>query len=192
MKLLTKALGVIVIAFAVLTSQTTLADNTVQVLLKTNQGNITLELDAEKAPITVQNFLTYVEDKHYNGTIFHRVISNFMVQGGGFDTDMRQKPMRAPIQNEAKNGLKNVRGSIAMARTNDVNSATSQFFINVKDNAFLDHGVRDFGYAVFGSVIAGMDVVDRISTTKTQPGDKPVKDIIILSAEVVTAEAPTN
>lgn len=162
--------------------------DTVQVLLNTNKGDITLELDADKAPITVQNFLTYVEDKHYDGTIFHRVIKDFMIQGGGFDTNMRQKPMRAPITNEAKNGLKNVRGSIAMARTMDVNSATSQFFINVKNNGFLDHGMRDYGYAVFGKVVAGMDVVDRIATSKTLPGDKPAEDVVILTAKVISPD----
>lgn len=162
--------------------------NTVEVLLNTNKGDITLELDAAKAPISVKNFVTYVEDKHYDGTIFHRVIKDFMVQGGGFDSNMRQKPMRAPIQNEAKNGLKNERGSIAMARTSDINSATSQFFINVKNNGFLDHGARDFGYAVFGKVTAGMEVVDSIATTRTARGDKPIEDIIILTATVITAE----
>lgn len=157
----------------------------VQVLLETSLGNITLELDAEKAPLSVENFLYYVNSKHYDGTIFHRVIRDFMVQGGGFDQGMKQKATNAPIKNEAKNGLKNTRGSIAMARTSAVDSATSQFFINVKHNVFLDHGTRDYGYAVFGKVVDGMKVVDAIEVAATGPGDKPRDDIIILSAKVL-------
>lgn len=137
------------------------------VVLETTLGSIEIELDAEKAPITTANFLAYVDSGHYDGTIFHRVIPDFMIQGGGFDEALDQKPTRAPIKNEADNGLKNVRGSIAMARTSAVDSATSQFFINLKDNAFLDHGARDFGYAVFGRVTSGMDVVDKIAAVKT-------------------------
>jgi cyclophilin family peptidyl-prolyl cis-trans isomerase len=140
------------------------------VVIKTSMGEIKVELAADKAPITVKNFLEYVDAKHYDGTIFHRVIPQFMIQGGGFTPDMQQKPTRAPIKNEAGNGLKNTNGTIAMARTGVVDSATSQFFINVKDNAFLDH--RDetpagFGYAVFGKVVSGMDVVKKIEAVPT-------------------------
>jgi cyclophilin family peptidyl-prolyl cis-trans isomerase len=140
------------------------------VLMKTSQGEITIELDQLQAPISVKNFLDYVDAKHYDGTIFHRVIPGFMIQGGGFTPNMQQKSTKAPIKNEAGNGLKNVTGSIAMARTGIVDSATSQFFINVADNAQLNH--RDespagFGYAVFGKVTAGMDVVKKIETVKT-------------------------
>lgn len=161
--------------------------DTVQVLMKTSQGDITLELDRERAPVSVENFLTYADSGHYNGTVFHRVIKDFMIQGGGFDQNMRQKATLPPIKNEAQNGLKNRRGSIAMARTSVVDSATSQFFINVKDNTFLDHGSRDFGYAVFGKVTAGMDVVDAIATSATGRGDIPVEPIIIESVTVVAA-----
>ncbi len=164
-------------------------DPYVKVLLKTSAGDIVFELDRNKAPISVENFLTYVNNKHYDGTIFHRVIKDFMVQGGGMDENMSMKPMLQPIKNEAKNGLKNVRGSIAMARTSVVDSATSQFFINVKNNTFLDHGSRDYGYAVFGEVIQGMDVVDSISKTKTTSGDVPVAPIIIHSVSVLELQA---
>ncbi len=156
------------------------------VVLETSLGTIKLELDAEKAPVTVENFLRYVDEKHYDGTIFHRVIPNFMVQCGGFTPDMKQKPTRGPIANEARNGLKNKKYTIAMARTSQVNSATSQFFINTADNAFLDNGARDFGYAVFGRVVEGMDVVDKIekSPTKTVAGmeNVPAKAITINTA----------
>ncbi len=159
------------------------------VLLKTSMGEIEIELDETKAPISVENFLGYVNDGHYGGTVFHRVIPNFMLQGGGFDAKMNQKPVKEPIKNEADNGLKNLRGTLAMARTAVVDSATSQFFINVKDNAFLDNGARDFGYAVFGRVIAGMDVVDKIAHVPTGakgafPKDCPVEDVLIESASV--------
>lgn len=157
----------------------------VHVVMTTNAGNIELELDRSKAPLTVDNFLTYVASKHYDGTVFHRVIRDFMIQGGGYDQNMRQKATLPPIKNEADNGLQNLRGSIAMARTGVVDSATSQFFINVKDNHFLDHGARDFGYAVFGKVTKGMDVVDAISTTTTGPRDMPTKPVIIESVQVV-------
>src|SRR5690554_1103296 len=165
-------------------------DSYVKVLLETTAGDIVLELNRDRAPISVENFLTYVNSKHYDGTIFHRVIKDFMIQGGGMDENMQIKTMRQPIKNEADNGLKNTRGSIAMARTSVVDSATSQFFINVKNNHFLDHGARDFGYAVFGEVIIGMDIVDKISTTRTTAGDVPVKPIVILSASVVEEAAP--
>ncbi|WP_430462922.1 peptidylprolyl isomerase [Thalassolituus sp. LLYu03] len=166
--------------------------DTVHVVMNTNLGAIELELDHAKAPLTVDNFITYAESKHYDGTIFHRVIRDFMIQGGGYTQDMRQKATLPPIKNEAENGLKNVRGSIAMARTSVVDSATSQFFINVKDNAFLDHGARDFGYAVFGKVVKGMDIVDQISTTPTGPRDIPQQPVIIESMTVMKAPEPAG
>jgi peptidyl-prolyl cis-trans isomerase A (cyclophilin A) len=155
------------------------------VVITTSMGEITVQLDAEKAPLSVANFLEYVKSGHYNGTIFHRVIKGFMVQGGGMTADMREKPTRAPIKNEAANGLKNERGTLAMARTADVDSATSQFFINTgTKNAFLDHKVRDYGYAVFAKVVGGMDVVDKIESVKTAPGDVPVEPVVIKSIRV--------
>ncbi len=146
------------------------ASTNVTVVIATNYGEITVELDAEKAPLTVANFLSYVDEKFYDGTIFHRVIKNFMIQGGGFTPDMLQKRTKAPVKNEAGNGLRNVRGTIAMARTMVVDSATAQFFINTVDNDFLDHrdeSVRGFGYAVFGKVTDGMAVVDAIASVAT-------------------------
>ncbi len=140
------------------------------VTLHTSMGDITLELDAEKAPKTVANFLQYARDGFYDGTIFHRVINNFMIQGGGMTADMAQKQTRAPVDNEANNGLKNKTGTVAMARTNDPHSATAQFFINVSDNGFLDHTAptaQGWGYAVFGRVTAGMDVVEKIKAVAT-------------------------
>lgn len=155
------------------------------VLMSTNLGDIKLELFADKAPITVENFLTYVDEGFYDGTIFHRVIADFMVQCGGFTEDMTQKKGHAPIKNEADNGLTNEPYTIAMARTSDINSATSQFFINLADNTFLDHGKRDFGYAVFGKVTEGTEVVDKIAEARTGNrsghGDVPVEPIIIKS-----------
>ena len=157
------------------------------VVLTTSYGDIEIELNAEKAPISTQNFLGYVESGFYNGTQFHRVIPGFMVQGGGFDADMGQKDTFKPIKNEADNGLRNDRGTIAMARTQAVDSATSQFFNNHKDNAFLDHSSRDFGYAVFGKVVRGMDVVDRIAKVRTgnrgMHQNVPVEPVLILSAK---------
>lgn len=141
------------------------------VLMKTSMGDVKIKLFKEKAPISVANFLAYVDEKFYDGTIFHRVIQNFMIQGGGFNEDLTKKETKAPIKNEAENGLSNKRGTLAMARTNVVDSATSQFFINVVDNKFLDHNGPNFGYAVFGEVISGMDVVDKIRAVKT--GAKP-------------------
>ena len=144
------------------------------VVLSTNMGDITIELYQAKAPISVKNFMTYAKNGFYTGTVFHRVIPGFMIQAGGFTTDMKQKTTQPAIKNEAQNGLSNKRGTLAMARTSIVDSATSQFFINVSDNTFLDHGVRDFGYAVFGKVIAGMDIVDKIAGTKTgRKGGQP-------------------
>jgi peptidyl-prolyl cis-trans isomerase A (cyclophilin A) len=160
----------------------TQGDKPVVVVLDTSQGQIEIELDAVKAPISTENFLAYVDAGHYDGTVFHRVIPNFMVQGGGFDQSMKQKPTRGPIKNEADNGLVNARGTVAMARTSDVNSATSQFFINVVDNGFLNHGSRDFGYAVFGKVTKGMDIADKIAATKTGAQDVPVEPIVIKKA----------
>ena len=140
------------------------------VTFSTSMGDITIEFLSEEAPITTKNFLEYVDAGFFDGTIFHRVIPGFVIQGGGFTEDMNQKETRAPIKNEADNGVKNSRGTLSMARTSDINSATSQFFINLKDNAFLDHGSRDFGYAVFAKVVEGMDVVDKIAGVKT--GDR--------------------
>ena len=160
------------------------------VRLHTNFGNITLKLDAEKAPITVKNFLEYVKNGFYNGTIFHRVIGNFMIQGGGFEPGMKQKKTGAPIQNEAANGLKNDTYTVAMARTGAPHSATAQFFINVKNNDFLNYPGQDgWGYAVFGEVVEGKEVVDTIRKVNTgfSKGfqDVPVEDVIITKAEVI-------
>ncbi len=152
-----------------------------KVRISTSKGDIVVELNQEKAPVTVANFLKYVNENFYDGTIFHRVIKGFMVQGGGMTADMRQKQTNPPIVNEAKNGLKNDRGTLAMARTSDPDSATSQFFINHADNDFLNYGVRDAGYAVFGKVVEGMDVVDAIANVKTRPGDVPVETVVINS-----------
>ncbi len=152
------------------------------VVISTNLGDITLELDRAKAPLSVENFLTYVKDGFYSGTIFHRVIKGFMIQGGGMTADMKEKKTRPPIKNEAANGLKNERGTIAMARTTVVDSATAQFFINTgTKNDFLNNGARDFGYAVFGTVTSGMDVVDKIESVKTAQGDVPVEPVMIKS-----------
>ncbi len=162
------------------------------VILHTNHGPITIELDAEKAPQTAANFLAYVEAGHYNNTVFHRVINGFMIQGGGFEPGMKQKDTQAPISNEADNGLKNEIGTIAMARTQDPHSATAQFFINVADNDFLNFRSKDiqgWGYCVFGKVSAGMEVVDAIRQVKTGSSgfhqDVPKEDVIIERAEVV-------
>ncbi len=163
-----------------------------KVLLKTNKGDITLELDAEKAPKTVENFLSYVNDGFYNGTVFHRVINNFMIQGGGFEPGLKQKATKDTIENEANNGLKNDVYTVAMARTNDPHSATAQFFINIQNNDFLNHTnptPNGWGYAVFGKVVDGTDVVDSIKTVKTGSKgfhqDVPVEDVIIESASVI-------
>ena len=163
-----------------------------KVLLKTNKGDITLTLDAVKAPKSVANFLQYVKSGHYDGTIFHRVIDNFMVQGGGMTAGMKQKPTGAEIENEANNGLKNERGTVAMARTSDPHSATAQFFINVNDNDFLNHTAQNaqgWGYAVFGKVTDGLDVVDTIRKVKTGSTgfhqDVPAEDVVIEKATVL-------
>jgi peptidyl-prolyl cis-trans isomerase A (cyclophilin A) len=156
------------------------------VILVTSLGEIQLELDAAKAPVSVANFLSYVKFRHYDGTIFHRVIPNFMIQGGGFAPDMTQKPTKAAIKNEADNGLTNDTWTIAMARTSVKDSATAQFFINLQDNDFLNHGGRDFGYAVFGKVTNGTDVVKKIAavktTTRSGSQDVPVEAVVIKSA----------
>ena len=153
------------------------------ITIKTNHGDIQVELFDDKAPITCENFRQYARDGHYADTVFHRVIPNFMIQGGGMDENLQSKPTRAPIKNEADNGETNARGTLAMARTMVVDSATSQFFINLKDNAFLDHGTRDFGYAVFGRVTDGMDVVEKIAGVQTgnRGGhqDVPVEPVMI-------------
>jgi cyclophilin family peptidyl-prolyl cis-trans isomerase len=162
------------------------------VLMKTSMGDVKIELDKEKAPVTVENFLVYVNGKFYDGTVFHRVIPAFMIQGGGMDKDLKEKPTKAPIKNEAGNGLKNVSGTLAMARTSDPNSATAQFFINTKDNVFLDHrddSTAGYGYAVFGKVIEGMDVVKKIeavpTANKLPHQNVPVTPVVIESIRVV-------
>ena len=158
------------------------------ITIKTNHGDISVELFDDKAPISCENFRQYIRDGHFDGTIFHRVIPNFMIQGGGMDANMTQKPTRDPIKNEADNGESNTRGTLAMARTMVVDSATSQFFINLRDNDFLDHGTRDFGYAVFGRVSDGMDVVDKIAAVPTgnQGGhqDVPVEAVEIIEVAI--------
>lgn len=162
------------------------------ILMKTNYGDIKIQLDHEKAPITAKNFEDYVREGFYNGLIFHRVISNFMIQGGGFEPGMKPRQTKAPIQNEANNGLSNMTGTIAMARTMDPHSASAQFFINVKDNGFLDYtapSTQGWGYAVFGKVVEGMDVVNKIkdvaTTMRAGHQDVPVEDVIIESAEII-------
>ncbi|MBI2485544.1 MAG: peptidyl-prolyl cis-trans isomerase [Deltaproteobacteria bacterium] len=162
------------------------------VIMSTSLGDIKIELYQDKAPITVQNFLSYVNDGFFDDTIFHRVIPNFMIQGGGFTQDMKQKPTKAPIKNEADNGLKNDAGTISMARTGVVDSATSQFFINQADNDFLNHSSRDFGYAVFGKVVEGMDVVNKIAGVNTGRlgpfQDVPLEPVVINSVRLVESE----
>ena len=180
------------VAMVVSPSESGAGEENPTVLMETSLGSITIELDQAKAPITVKNFLSYVDEKFYDGTIFHRVIGNFMIQGGGFTADMQQKRVKAPIKNEAGNGLKNMTGTLAMARTNVVDSATAQFFINVVDNDFLDHQnttPQGFGYAVFGKVIEGMDVVDKIKAVKTVSkmgfSDVPAEAVVIHSVKRV-------
>jgi len=168
------------------------------ITLHTNHGDIVLELDFDKAPLSAANFVQYCTEGHYNGTIFHRVIDNFMIQGGGFEPGMKQKKTRAPIQNEADNGLTNLNGTIAMARTMEPHSASSQFFINVKDNSFLNHSSKTsqgWGYAVFGKVSSGMDVVEKIKNCRTGSKgghqDVPVEDIVINSVSVDASKLPS-
>ncbi|OZI46596.1 peptidylprolyl isomerase [Bordetella genomosp. 5] len=171
---------------------TTSMSSTPRVKLHTNQGDLVITLDAEKAPKTVENFLGYVKDGFYNGTVFHRVIDGFMIQGGGFEAGMKQKPTKSPIENEANNGLKNDKYTVAMARTSDPHSATAQFFINVGDNDFLNHTAptpNGWGYAVFGKVTEGTDVVDKIKGVKTGNNgfhqNVPKEDVIIEKAEII-------
>ncbi|MDD1613405.1 MAG: peptidyl-prolyl cis-trans isomerase [Methylococcaceae bacterium] len=173
-------------------TENNMSDTQTKVKLTTTLGEIIIQLNTEKAPASSANFLTYVNEGFYNGTIFHRIIPDFMAQGGGFDTSFNQKAVHAPIKNEANNGLKNTRGTLAMARTNDPNSATAQFFINYKDNSFLNHTSQTsngWGYAVFGEVIEGMDVVDAMAkqATSNRGGHEnvPKTDIVIEKAEVI-------
>lgn len=192
-----KDIAPVVIAVSAMFSiaQGALAQDAPRVQFATTAGNFVVEVYPDKAPKTVENFLQYVKDKHYDGTVFHRVIENFMVQGGGFDANFVQKKTRAPVQHEgrealAKGGPKNVVGTLAMARTNDPHSATAQFFINVKDNAFLDPSAQQPGYTVFGKVVGGMEVVQKIKTTPTGAGgpfptDVPKTPIVINSATLV-------
>lgn len=187
--------ALIAIAAVFSIAQSALAQEAPRVKFATTAGDFVVEVYPDKAPKTVENFLQYVKDKHYDGTLFHRVIENFMVQGGGFDAQFHQKKTRAPVAHEgrealAKGGPKNVSGTLAMARTNDPHSATAQFFINVNDNAFLDPTVQQFGYTVFGKVVSGMEVVQKIRTTATGPGgpfpsDVPKTPILINSATLV-------
>lgn len=163
---------------------------------KSTLGTIVIALNREKAPISVENFLQYVRSGHYDGTVFHRVMPNFMVQGGGYTAELVEKPTRAPIANEAKNGLRNSRGTVSMARTNDSNSATSQFFINVRDNHSLDFGIRGAGYAVFGEVVEGLEIADRISNTPTTvrgPHDNaPQTSVVIRKAHELESWTPPS
>ncbi len=187
-------LNKILIAFSLFAlSLTAFANSNPQVRIVTNKGNIEIALNPQKAPKSVENFLQYVNSGYYNGTIFHRIIKGFMIQGGGFDKNIKRKRPNAPIENEAFNGLKNDRGTIAMARTNDPHSATAQFFINTANNNSLNHtgkSMRGWGYTVFGKVTKGMDVVDKIENTKTGPkamfrSDFPQEDIIIQTVEII-------
>jgi len=190
MKQLITALFALLMCFAMQTSYSSPQGTSPMVKLHTNKGMITLQLDAEKAPDTVKNFLEYVNSGFYTDTIFHRVINNFMIQGGGFESGMKHKDTNPPIKNEAANGLKNDKYTIAMARTGDPHSATAQFFINIKDNGFLDYPGQDgWGYCVFGKVVEGTEVVDAIRQVKTGNSaghqDVPLEDIIITNAEVL-------
>jgi cyclophilin family peptidyl-prolyl cis-trans isomerase len=183
------AVALVFLAFGCRSEKNNLKGRTM-IKLETTKGAIVIEVNETAAPVSAANFLQYVNDGFYDGTIFHRVIPGFMIQGGGFTSDMKQKTTRPPIVNEGKNGLKNKRGTLAMARTNDPNSATGQFFINLVDNAFLDYSARNPGYAVFGDVVEGMDVVDAIAKVKTGMKDMfqdvPVETVIIKSAKVVS------
>ena len=188
------------IAVAMLAFSTVAFAANPEVELKTSMGTITLELYPDKAPKTVENFLQYVKDGHFKGTIFHRVINGFMIQGGGFTNDFAQKKTRSPVQNEANNGLKNDLGTIAMARTSDPQSATAQFFINHKNNDFLNHSAptpQGWGYTVFGKVTKGMDVVNKIAAVETGPSgpfqsDVPRKPVVIEDAKILSADKPAT
>jgi len=182
--------ALIAVVSGLVMATTTLAESKGErpvVILSTSQGDITIELYSEKAPESVRNFLAYVDKGFFDGTIFHRVILDFMIQGGGFTSEMKEKPTQPPIKNEADNGLKNEAGTLAMARTAVKDSATSQFFINLKSNDFLNHGSHDFGYAVFGKVIAGMNVINKIAQTKTTTrgghADVPIESMVIQTAK---------
>ena len=188
-------LSAVILVLASIGVATANSGDKVMVEMHTSKGLITLELDAEKAPVTVANFIEYVNSGHFDGTIFHRVIPGFVIQGGGMESGMKEKPTQAPIENEADNGLKNVTGSICMARTNDPHSATSQFFINLKDNQFLDHTEKSpqgWGYAVFGQVTGGMDVVEAIAAVQTGNAgfhqDVPVEDIVVEKVTITDQE----
>ena len=188
-------LSAVILVLASIGVATANSGDKVMVEMHTSKGLITLELDAEKAPVTVANFIEYVKSGHFDGTIFHRVIPGFVIQGGGLESGMKEKPTQAPIENEADNGLKNVTGSICMARTNDPHSATSQFFINLKDNQFLDHTEKSpqgWGYAVFGQVTGGMDVVEAIAAVQTGNAgfhqDVPVEDIVVEKVTITDQE----
>ena len=190
-----KHFAMLAVLFGLMSVSSGLAqDKNPVVEIDTSMGKIKVELFADKAPVTVKNFLKYTEDKHYDGMIFHRVISDFMIQGGGMTPGLKEKKTGAPIKNESTNGLSNVRGTLAMARTNQPDSATSQFFINVKDNKFLDRAnARDkVGYAVFGKVIDGLDIVDKIRRVETANqgghGDVPVQDVVIKSVRRVESK----
>ncbi len=192
---LVRLVGALCLAVALLAPVNLAAQDKPVVVIETSLGDITVELDQDKAPKSVENFLGYVNDGFYDGTIFHRVIPTFMIQGGGFTPGMEKKPTRAPIQNEADNGLKNRRGTLAMARTGEIHSATGQFFINVKDNSFLDYkgdSAQDYGYAVFARVTEGMDVVDKIKDVKTGSmgpfQDVPTETVLIKTIRLQTAE----
>ena len=188
-------LSAVILVLASIGVATANSGDKVMVEMHTSKGLITLVLDAEKAPVTVANFIEYVNSGHFDGTIFHRVIPGFVIQGGGLESGMKEKPTQAPIENEADNGLKNVTGSICMARTNDPHSATSQFFINLKDNQFLDHTEKSpqgWGYAVFGQVTGGMDVVEAIAAVQTGNAgfhqDVPVEDIVVEKVTITDQE----
>ena len=188
-------LSAVILVLASIGVATANSGDKVMVEMHTSKGLITLKLDAEKAPVTVANFIEYVNSGHFDGTIFHRVIPGFVIQGGGLESGMKEKPTQAPIENEADNGLKNVTGSICMARTNDPHSATSQFFINLKDNQFLDHTEKSpqgWGYAVFGQVTDGMDVVEAIAAVQTGNAgfhqDVPVEDIVVEKVTITDQE----
>ena len=188
---LVRLFGALCLALAVLAPANLAAQDKPVLVIETSMGDITVELNPARAPKSVENILAYVNDGFYDGTIFHRVISNFMIQGGGFTADMVRKPTLEPIQNEAGNGLRNLRGTLAMARTGEVHSATAQFFINVKTNSFLDHksnSAADYGYAVFGKVTDGIDVVDKIKNVKTGDGDVPTETVLIKTIRLKTAE----
>ena len=189
-------LTLVALAALALPQSPALAANPV-VEMKTSQGEIVVELFADKAPKSAENFVQYVKDGHYDGTVFHRVIDGFMIQGGGFDAEMKQKSTRAPIENEARNGLKNEPGTLAMARTADPHSASAQFFINLAPNGFLDYPSRDgWGYAVFGKVVKGMDVVEKIGKVQTANRgfhqNVPVEPVVIESARVIEAAKPAK